>query len=96
MRNETIEKLAYRNMRRAAELITAGYENQMEDFPSGSSEHISAENALNNHKSLVMEVYATGIKEGTDDVFFTMKNHRFLGKAKLLAFAEKAVTAMGY
>ncbi len=98
------QKKAYCNIRNAANYLIGGLENTMEDYPEDSEEYQEAQATLEDHSSLVNQIYDLALTE-----IFTeganifgkaaeayLKDIRFCGKEWLMERVEKQVTKAGY
>ena len=95
---------AMKNITHASNWIVGGYENTLSDYCDSDPEYIEAECILSNHENLVEMIYEASIHEIYDVGYCDfseraereLKDIRFLGKERLMAFVEMRVKAMGY
>lgn len=96
------QKKAFRNIMYAANWLIGGLENSMSDNPEGSNDWQNSNALLNDHDSLVAEIYDMAITGVYDEGFAAVnddayvKDIRFCGKEWLLERVEKRVTKLGY
>lgn len=93
------ERRAYRIINRLANYYIAGCENTISDYDEHDEEYIEAKATLDDHKSLVKDIYDMCMDDddiGLDLGFASTKDIRFCGKKRIMEMCEAVVCACGY
>lgn len=90
-----IERKAYKFINCVANYYIGGFENTLSDYNENSEEYIESKAILDDHESLVKDIYDMCMDDD-DTGRVPTKDIRFCGKKRIMEMCEAVVCACGY